>query len=607
MYTLGINPGHDATACIIDEKGRILASVAEERMSRVKFDYGIPYLAMEECLRLVNLTRADIGLIGVGFRKYLHPETHRWNTLHLSNEPAPFDYDDFRLAYASRWDAVAGALKKNILDLFPGKSGKVYSQEELHQYTLDVLKDVFLKAGFGKAEVFTIDHHLAHAASAYYSSGFENPLIVTCDGAGDGLCASMNAVVDGRVQRLHGAPDSCSPGQVYSEVTHLLGFKRNRHEGKITGLAAYGDEKKAGDQFLRYMNLDNGGTSFSYDPDLSETGVRRKIRTLAKLLQGQRIMGDHISDVRKHLETELDGVSREDLSAAVQKALEENVAQYVNHEFVMGRWDRIALAGGVFANVKLNQRIAELEGVKEVFVHPNMGDGGVSYGAALLAVLEKDSRAEIAPRPLNDVYFGSGYTDDEIKKCLDRAGIEATHFRNVEKEIAARVARKKIVGRFDGKMEYGPRALGNRSILADPTDMSINDWLNKRLKRTEFMPFAPSVLERAAPEIFKNYESGAYTSSFMTITFDVFDEWIERAPAVVHVDGTARPQVVKREHNESYYRVLEEYEKLTGLPLFVNTSFNMHEEPILRTPDDALRSFEAGSVDVLAIGSFIVE
>ena len=607
MYILGINPGHDATACIIDSGGQILSAVAEERLSRIKFDFGLPYLAIEECLRLANLDPSEVRIIGVGFQSFYHPETPYWNKLLLKREPARFDFDDFRMAYENRTQAIRQVFLKNLDSLFSAGGTKSDQSGLMVGFTENTLKRTFTDLGFNQARVVTVDHHLAHAASAYNTSGFDNPLIVTCDGSGDGLCASINVLEKGKLKRLHGAPDMCSPGLVYSEVTHYLGFKRNRHEGKITGLAAYGNENTATNNFKRCMRLSKDGKSFIHDLDVDAGIFNRKLKTLGKLLKKQRIINDHITLVREFIEKETKNTSREDLSAGAQKQLEDCLVQYVTSTFKKGQWERVVLGGGVFANVKLNQRIAEIPGVKEIFVHPNMGDGGVAYGAAILATATEYPQIEIKTQKINDVYFGAEFSNEEIKKSLNKAGIEAEYYENIELIIAEYIANKKIVGRFNGRMEYGPRALGNRSILADPTDTAINDWLNKRLKRTEFMPFAPSVLDRAAPGMFKNFSAGSYTSSFMTITFDVDREWIERAPAVVHVDGTARPQVVKQEHNRSYYRILEEYERLSGLPLIVNTSFNMHEEPILNSPEDAFRSFDAGSVDILAIGNFIVE
>ena len=184
--------------------------------------------------------------------------------------------------------------------------------------------------------------------------------------------------------------------------------------------------------------------------------------------------------------------------------------------------------------------------------------------------------------------------------------LHVRHVKNVEKLIAEKIAQGKVVGRFNGRMEYGPRALGNRSILAAPVDKSINDWLNKRLGRTEFMPFAPSVKEESASDIFEGYQAGRFPAEFMTITFDVKKSWRDRISAVVHVDGTARPHVVKKSVSPSYYKIIEEYEKLTGIPVILNTSFNLHEEPIVCKPEDAVKAFEQGRLDAVAIGNMII-
>jgi len=211
------------------------------------------------------------------------------------------------------------------------------------------------------------------------------------------------------------------------------------------------------------------------------------------------------------------------------------------------------------------------------------------------------------PFRLADVYFGPEYSDDEIHRVLDRFSLKPEPCPDLEASVARHVAEGRVVGLFQGRMEYGPRALGNRSILADPRDKRINDVLNKRLRRTEFMPFAPSTLEERAGRAYVGYGQGSeYAAQFMTITFPVSNGFAKEAPGVVHVDGTARPQVVSQKANPRFYRIIAEFEKLTGIPSVVNTSFNMHEEPIVCTPEDAVRAFLAGAVDLLAIGSWIV-
>jgi carbamoyltransferase len=289
----------------------------------------------------------------------------------------------------------------------------------------------------------------------------------------------------------------------------------------------------------------------------------------------------------------------------MQQVLEETL-QYIQHWVDTTHCDD---AGGVFANVKLNQRVHELENVRSLFVHPGMGDEGLALGAAFAvnAALSKTVSLRADSLKLTDVYFGPYFSSREIEEAIVREGLNAEYLPDIERRIAELLARGHVVARFDGRMEYGSRALGNRSILYQPTDPTVNDWLNKRLKRTEFMPFAPVTLDDFADQCYENLDGARYPAKFMTITFNCTDWMKQHCPAVVHVDGTARPQLVDEETNPSYARILQEYHKLTGLPCVINTSFNMHEEPIVCTPTDAVRAFNDGGLDYLAMGNYLID
>jgi carbamoyltransferase len=270
----------------------------------------------------------------------------------------------------------------------------------------------------------------------------------------------------------------------------------------------------------------------------------------------------------------------------------------------------VALAGGLFANVRINEEIHLLPTVDRTFVHPGMSDEGLAVGAALAMQGERRLvRGErYVPRPLPDVYLGTDYGEREIAEAVSAMGLKATHFPGtIEDEIGARLAQGKVVARFAGKMEYGPRALGNRSILYQPGDPSVNDWLNELLKRTEFMPFAPSSLDEAAEELYVDVAGGRDTARFMTITFHCKPWTRETCGGVVHVDGTARPQLVRKQDNASYWAIIDAYRKRTAMPTVINTSFNIHEEPIVRSPQDAVRAFLDSALDYLALGDFLVE
>jgi len=293
-----------------------------------------------------------------------------------------------------------------------------------------------------------------------------------------------------------------------------------------------------------------------------------------------------------------------DLAWAIQYLLERDVTRMIEETIPHIDGQPICLAGGVFANVKLNKLVKEM-GFGEIFVQPAMGDGGLAYGAPLQRLASE--RGELAPYRLESVYLGPEFGEDAMRAAIRAEGLEARRYDEVEPAIAELLAEGRVVARFNGRMEFGPRALGNRSILYHCADATVNDWLNKRLDRTEFMPFAPATIEDEAHASFTGLRGAEHTAEFMTITSDCSDAFKASCPAAVHVDGTARPQIVRRETNPSFHAVLDAYRRLTGVGTVVNTSFNMHEEPIVCTPEDAVRSFVRGHLDYLAMGPFIVE
>jgi len=438
-----------------------------------------------------------------------------------------------------------------------------------------------------------VDHQMAHAASAYFTCPWQQATVITLDGIGDSAtCGVVCRGDDGQLKRLFECNGYYSPGIFYSFITKRFGFSVSKHEGKITGLAAYGDYSKVYERMRNIITYRKEEHDFhsNYVPNLF------KARTYA----------DWDLPIIDEL---LNEVLREDVAAGVQKLTEDVVCQYVRDAVQQTGIPTVALAGGVFGNVKLNQRIRELDCVEEIYIHPNMGDGGLPLGAALYMWAKKINKEgkRAQPRVLESVYLGPDFSEAEISAVAEEHGLSFRRSHCVEKEVAKLIFEDKIVGRFAGKMEYGPRALGNRSILAAPVDKSINDWLNRRLKRTEFMPFAPSILEEEAENFLIGWSPSEVASRFMTITYDVPVDQVDKVAAVVHVDHTARPQIVRKSDNPSFHRIISEYKQLSGLPLLINTSFNMHEEPIVCTPEDAIRSFLAGSVDVLAIEDCILE
>ena len=293
-----------------------------------------------------------------------------------------------------------------------------------------------------------------------------------------------------------------------------------------------------------------------------------------------------------------------DVAAAAQKRFEDVLVDYVRHAVRETGRSTVVMAGGCFANVVLNQKILQLPEVSRIYVHPAMNDQGISMGAGLAHLAEREGG--VTNEPLHTVFLGPSYTEEEIGLALEAHGLPYERPESMPNTAAKALAERKVIARYDGRLEYGPRALGNRTIMYPTDDRSVNDWLNKRLRRTEFMPFAPVTLSEHAAECYRNYEGGELAWRYMTVTFEVTEAVRKRSPGIVHLDGTARPQVIHREDNPGYYDIIRGYHELTGTPTVINTSFNMHGEPIVCTPDDALRAFTASGLDHLILGPYFV-
>jgi carbamoyltransferase len=417
-----------------------------------------------------------------------------------------------------------------------------------------------------------MDHHLSHAANSFLCSGYERALCVTLDGYGSGLAGSVSEGKNGKIHRLHSLPFPNSLGTLYEHVTSSLGFKPSRHEGKIVGLASYGDPGILGDILLSRIQQTPGDF---------------------RIYEANNVF------FSRYLASKFPKI---DVAAAYQYVLEQVATNYIRYWVEKTGIDTIVLSGGVTANVKLNQRIFEIEGVNNIFVYPNMGDGGCGTGAALYHSWPGGVKPSIST-----AYNGPDYSEADIEQALKAENLQYERPEHLAAEVAALIHSGEVVARFDGRMEYGPRALGNRSILYHAREPEVNQWLNKRLGRTEFMPFAPVTLYEAREKCYHNIKGAEHAAEFMTITFDCTEFMRENCPAAVHVDGTARPQLVRREANPGYYDIISEYEKLSGIPSLINTSFNMHEEPIVNSPEDAVRAFTLGALDYLAIGPFLVK
>lgn len=605
MKVIGISPLDKDSTVSFMEDGEVLFACGEERLTRTKLQGGFPTLTMKMGFEKTGWTAADVDAVAYAFfdadeEARLMRESVDIDKNYHSSDCTGASLQALRQldqnGYKPDLSTQIPGLDTEKEEFMPSKSflkSRIYSfsagnakvdwalhkkfygtwikqaiadHQRIGTELAQGLKEFNLE---GKLKRF--NHHDTHAANAFYSSSYDEALLVTLDGYGSGNCGGVyTGNADGLTPLIKFAfPNSL--GQFYEMVTSALGFKPGRHEGKIVGLAAYGNPEILGPILRERFDTTDG------DIRIKASMNYYFARALAQKY------------------------AKRDVAAAYQHVLEQVTKEVCEYWVNKTGLRNVAVSGGVNANVKLNQRIHEIDGVDSVFVYPNMGDGGCATGAAML-VFDKSERS----KPVDNVYHGPSYTDDEIEKELQSNNLQYEKPESLEEAAGELLAKNHIVARFNGRMEYGPRALGNRSVLYAAHDPQVNLWLNHQLGRTEFMPFAPAVLDSEKYKLFLNCEGCEKTSEFMTITFDCTDLMADKCPAAVHVDKTARPQFVSERSNESFHKIISAYHRITGVPSVINTSFNMHEEPIVCSPKDAVRAFLLGNIDYLAIGDYLV-
>ena len=572
MIVLGIIDSKPSAAAVIKD-GKILSAIAEERLCRMKLASGLPRAAISESIKIAGVSVADIDRVAVA-----------QNVSVYEPEPIPWkgwfdDVDQLKTYKFDLWSAgLAPIFGRLPLAWTIHHQIKRFRSRERLKKIPQVMADAY---GI-KAPVLFYDHHYCHAVSAYFASTFNEALVITLDGGGDGRSGSAYLASNGHLSELTGVDSFNSLGNFYSYVTELCGFKAEKHEGKITGLAALGKPRYLDilRQFIQYR--EPGNIRYTI-PMYYHSAIRL---------------------IKNKLPRDFD---RADLAASVQFLLEDIGVKFIRYWLIKTGQKNIAAAGGVFANVKFNQRVHEIPEVDNIFIYPAMDDSGLAVGAGLAALAEhyNDEPVKLNQR-LPNLYLGPEYTKDGLENLVKSSGCEVIYHENIQGKIAELLSAGKVVARFTGRMEYGPRALGHRTIYYQTTDTSVNDWLNEKLHRTEFMPFAPVTLIDKAHEYYENLNGAEYPARFMTITFNCTSKMKSQSPGVVHVDGTARPQLVDPESAPDVHKILSAYYQLTGIPSLINTSFNMHEEPIVCTPQDAIRSFKEGHLDYLAIDNWLL-
>lgn len=565
MYILGLTTLGDAAATLIGD-GTLIAAAEEERFSRIKHHSGFPYQAMEYCLAEAGITLGDVAHIG-----------HYWKPWVLRHKAL----QAVKAAGISR-RMFQARVDRGVQQVVASYPGMLMLPRRLRE-----------RYGPGHFRFHYLDHHLCHAASAFYVSPFQSAAILTLDGTGEDTTTLFAHGVDTQIRPFKRIKLPHSLGQFYSAVTNYLGFDMFAgDEWKVMGLAAYGRPEFA--EFLSQRVL----------PPHGDRDFRVNIGVLDHHLAKQYHFGEEIiQQLGAPREPKEEITQRHaDIAASAQHVLENAVLALLEQLHEETGEENLCLAGGVAFNSVMNGRILRESPFRRLFIQPAAGDAGCSLGAAYVVHHAHLKR----PRcfQMDHAYWGPDFDGDACGAALRAAGLDYETLPDEEllPLVARMIADGAVVGWFQGRMEFGPRALGNRSFLADPRRSEMRELLNKKVKLREwFRPLAPSILEESSAE----FLGKPRCDPFMITVFTVLDEQRDRIPAVVHVDGTTRPQTVSRRTNPRYWQLIKEFERLTGVPLLLNTSFNI-QEPIVCRPEDAIKTFQGAAFDALVLDRHLV-
>lgn len=570
MYTIGINAVfHDSSACII-HNGKLLAAAEEERFTQIKHGkrpipfstYELPFHAIDYCLKTAGINLKQVDHVAYSFDPYLLLGNEKGkSSIEIPLEPV---MENGPSKWTSPWDPLF-------------LSSIVNAPSQLVDGYPHHLQTRFKGASINDFEWHFVEHHIAHSASAYFPSPFNNAAVITLDGRGELATTSYNVGRGNNLVRLAQINMPHSLGLLYERVTSYLGFLHSSDEYKVMALASYGKPEFIND-FRDMINITGKGMYTISNERLQERfGPARK--------KNDPFTAHHFN-----------------IAHSLQLALEETVLELVNWFHKETSDDNLCLAGGVALNCVLNARIRDKGPFKNIWVQPAAGDAGTALGAAIWTDIQQRNNVQHRSQ-MSHAYWGPGYEDAEIEKFLKWAKVPYRKLNNLAEETADILIRDKIIGWFQGRMEFGPRALGSRSILASPINPSMQARLNEVKDREDFRPVAPVVIEEDAADWFEN----ADVSPFMLFVHNVKSDKADKIPAVRHIDGTARIQTVNEHQHKKYYDLLQAFKQRTGVPVLVNTSFNTLGKPIVCTPRDAVECFWSSPFDALVIGSYVIE
>lgn len=591
MVVIGINSSHVATACLLKD-GKILACISEERLTGVKHQSGMPYLSIAECLRIANLKISDVDYLVFN---YLDPKIHMGFSTYAGEKGKISSAS--RLSFFQKILSVAWFIKEQIIVHIP--QAKYFFDNIMnlfYKFIIDpylekkLSSEVSVRLGISKSKIIRVEHHTTHIYSAYYGSKHSESkpmLILTLDSMGDGVCATVSIVENGKIRKIASSPSGSSIGDLYTQTTAYLGMKLGEHEYKVMGLAPYASKEHAQSVYDKLKNC------VWVNPDLTFGTIIHShmfYRILPKLYTYERF---------------------DNIASALQRFTEEIVCKWVSLAIEKTGIADVACAGGVFMNVKLNQKILALSNVKSLFVTPSASDESTAIGTAYWGYVKAQQKNKRLPNiePLRDLYFGGEFSEQKIKQALlrdDYKHFQVTRPKDLEAEIAKLLSEGEIVARFSGRMEWGARALGNRSILAHPQRLEVISKINDQIKNRDFwMPFAPSILKEDEKKYIVNKKN--FSADYMIMTFDATKNNKEKLRAAMHQsDHTLRPQIIRRSWNPKYYKLIKEFKKITGIGAVLNTSFNLHGFPIVYTPEDALFVFKNSTLRFLSLGPYLI-
>ena len=574
MKVLGITQtNHGSSAALYD--GKTLLACNEERFDRIKFSSGFPFRSINWCLQEGRTDMEQVDAIG-----FYMTSGHFLRTIRSNRT------NSWRFYPETLYTILGEILKKT--EFISGED-----IQHIHQ-------SVRLFNG-KKIDLFFIDHHLAHAAGSFLVSGFDSSAILCIDGTGDGCSMSWGIGKDRDVKLTFRQPFPHSLGQFYGTFTQFLGFQANSDEYRAMGLAAYGDSEVYYDQVRQLITLHDDG---SFELDMRYFSFHMTTET-------QKFNQRLINLMRLEPNVDVYSISKDycDLAAAVQLVTEDVLRHVLCKLKAHTGESTLCYGGGVALNCLANGNVIRECGFDDYYVMPNPGDSGLAVGTGVYLIhqLEGVKREYVYDQD----YLGPIFSADEIKRVLDENGLSYTEPPLLEQTIAEKISEGLVMGHLDGRQEFGPRALGNRSIFADPRYTEMKDNINKKIKfREPFRPFAPSCLSEKARSVFSMRNAKLRPSSpesFMTTTAKVCEKWQTNLQAITHEDGTARLQTVFSEKNLKFHKIISEFEKLTGVPVLLNTSFNIKGEPIVLSPQDAIRCFYTTGMDSLVMGPFLLE